>query len=223
MSRSVMLESRSVVPTAARSAALAPSPSPVPAPSPAPAPAPALTPAPPAQVEKSAPIVKIVEDYDDIKMSNDECFDFTEVPGLLDKRYEALDEENALRPTILSCGSPWKRQSQKSLLSKPIEETLDSKAQDSERDKAFDLLDALSRSGSLTVDEAELHVVIAATHCFDETLTNTIIKQNKNPIEKVECSNLIIGTTIQDKPLEALVKPDHVLRIESMFPKLLNN
>ena len=33
-----------------------------------------------------------------------------------------------------------------------------------ERSAAFDLLDALSLSGEITVDCAELHIVVAATH-----------------------------------------------------------
>jgi hypothetical protein len=45
-----------------------------------------------------------------------------------------------------------------------------------ERQKAFDLLDALTKSGCLSVKEAELHVVMASTHCFGKTLMNTIIQ-----------------------------------------------
>lgn len=57
--------------------------------------------------------------------------------------------------------------------------------QEEEKKQAFDLLDALSRSGSLDVDYASLHVVVAATHCFAESLMNTVVKDNINPIEKV--------------------------------------
>ena len=71
-------------------------------------------------------------------------------------------------------------------------------AEDDQRhhwDTAFDLLDALTQSGSIPIDDADLHVVLAATHCFDKTLINTIVQQNVNPIEKVERSILIMGTT----------------------------
>lgn len=61
--------------------------------------------------------------------------------------------------------------------------------QKTERNSAFDLLDALSRSGSLEIDYASLHVVVASTHCFGETLMNTIVKDNMNPIEKVWSDN----------------------------------
>lgn len=57
--------------------------------------------------------------------------------------------------------------------------------QKAEYDSAFDLLDALSRSGSLEIDYASLHIMVASTHCFGETLMNTLIKDNINPIEKV--------------------------------------
>lgn len=67
------------------------------------------------------------------------------------------------------------------------------------RNRTFDLLDALTKSGALTVDHAALHVVIAATHCFDKTLMNTVIQDNVNPIEKVERSSLIVASTIQNR------------------------
>ena len=64
--------------------------------------------------------------------------------------------------------------------------TLESDQQSTDRKKTFDLLDALTKSGVLSIDYASLHVVIAATHCFDRTLMDTVIQDNINPIEKIE-------------------------------------
>jgi hypothetical protein len=70
-------------------------------------------------------------------------------------------------------------------LSLPSASTLSTKEQEEEKKITFDLLDALSRSGSLDIDYASLHVVIAATHCFAESLMSTVVKDSINPIEKV--------------------------------------
>lgn len=64
-------------------------------------------------------------------------------------------------------------------------------------------------------------MVIAATHCFDQTLLNTIIRDNVNPIEKVERSSLIVASTIHNAPVEALIQHEQVARIEQFSPMLL--
>jgi hypothetical protein len=38
--------------------------------------------------------------------------------------------------------------------------------------------------------------VIAATHCFDKSLVDTVIEGNVNPIAKVERSMLIVASVI---------------------------
>src|SRR5262249_34118775 len=113
-------------------------------------------------------------------------FDYTRIPVELDKKFEELDEDGALRPTIIHPGEVWTRTSQKGLLAAPQEASLHTKEQKEEKNKAFDLLDALSKSGALPIQHASLHVVVAATHCFDKTLLDTVIQGNVNPIEKVE-------------------------------------
>ena len=73
----------------------------------------------------------------------------------------------------------------------------------------------------LSVDSAELHVVIASTHCFDKGLMMTVIQDNVNPIEKVERSSLIIASTIQQKPPVELIQGEQRERIGLYSPMLL--
>jgi hypothetical protein len=147
--------------------------------------------------------------------------DYTRIPTLLDRRFEEIDEDAALRPTIINPGEVWKKTSQKGLLSEPITSTLMAKEQETEKNKAFDLLDALSRSGTLPIHQASLHVVIAATHCFDRTLMDTVIQGNVNPIEKVERSLMIVATTLHDRPAAELIAPDQHERFFTASPRLL--
>ena len=64
----------------------------------------------------------------------------------------------ALRPTTIKLGQTWTRKAQKSLLAPPTHETLAADAQKDETQRAFDLLDALSRSGALPIDHYITHV-----------------------------------------------------------------
>eukprot|EP01122_Echinamoeba_exundans_P013036 TRINITY_DN5621_c0_g6_i1.p1 TRINITY_DN5621_c0_g6~~TRINITY_DN5621_c0_g6_i1.p1 ORF type:complete len:1099 (+),score=366.81 TRINITY_DN5621_c0_g6_i1:411-3707(+) len=147
--------------------------------------------------------------------------DFTKVPGKLDAKFDKLDEDSALRPTIINPGTTWKLQYQKALLAEPESKSLADEEQKEQKNRAYDLLDALSRSGSLSIDCAELHVVIAATHCFTKSLVQTIVAENMNPIEKVERSTLIVASTIHnDAPAATLVKPEQLERVSTYSPKL---
>ena len=150
------------------------------------------------------------------------AMDFTKVPSTLDMKFEKLDTDSALRPTIINVGEEWQKKSLKSLRGKPVEKSLWSKEQDAEKTRCYDLLDALSCSGSLEIDCASLHVIVAATHCFDESIVDTIVQNNINPIEKVERSLLIVGSTIQGKPPGRLVKPTNLAQVEGHSPQLLN-
>ena len=146
--------------------------------------------------------------------------DYTRIPAQLDRRLEQLDGDSALRPTIINPGDPWTRTARKSLLAEPEEQTLYADEQRREKNRAFDLIDALSKSGSIPFEDASLHVVIAATHCFDETLLNTVIQRNVNPIEKVEVSSVIVATTIHDAPAVELLMEDQRARVFGNAPRL---
>jgi hypothetical protein len=148
----------------------------------------------------------------DGQAASGEPLDYTRIPRELDAKFEALDDDGALRPTILNPGDVWSRTAQKGLLAAPATATMTKDEQKDEKNRAFDLLDALSRSGALPIDHASLHVVIAATHCFDKTLLDTVIQGNVNPIEKVERSVMIVATTVHDRPASELLLDDQRAR-----------
>jgi len=135
------------------------------------------------------------------------ALDFTALPAQLDAKLEKLDTDAAVRPTKIKVGETWSKKSQKALLGKPATSTLRKAEQATEKQKAFDLLDALSRAGSLPIDCASLHVILAATHCFDASLIDTLIRKNINPIEKLERSSLLVAETVTALPAAQLVHP----------------
>jgi hypothetical protein len=146
--------------------------------------------------------------------------DYTRIPRELDEKFETYDEDGALRPTIINPGDPWSRTATKGLLAAPATATMSTRDQKDEKNRAFDLLDALSRSGALPIDHASLHVVIAATHCFDKTLVDTVIQGNVNPIEKVERSLLLVATTIHGRDASELILEDQRARFFTYTPRL---
>jgi len=146
--------------------------------------------------------------------------DYMSIPTELDQKFEVLDTDKSVRPTIITPGTSWKKSEQKALLGSPAERVLNAPEQVLEKNATYDLLDALTKSGVLPIDFASLHVVIAMTHCFDHTLMNTIIQDNVNPIEKVEKTSLIVAATIQGRKPEELVKEEQLSRVSQFSPEL---
>lgn len=151
--------------------------------------------------------------------------DLTKLPMELDAKLAELDVDAAMRPTKIVIGEVWTRSSMGALLATaPKTSTLRKDDQEAERKRAFDLLDALSRSGSLPIEECSLHVVIAATHCFDQSLMDTVIVQNVNPIEKMERSALIVAELIHGTSAPTLIRRDALERVRTyaapaLFPR----
>ncbi|KAG7365189.1 hypothetical protein IV203_038392 [Nitzschia inconspicua] len=148
--------------------------------------------------------------------------DFTGIPKLLDGAIEKCNADFALRSTTIKTGDRWKRVRRENLLSQPISSTLNDDQIKIEKNKAFDLLDALSRSGSLPISHSELHVIVCVTHCFDKNVMDTIIEDNVNPVEKLEWSTLLLASTIHGVPARTLISHDSDrMRLGASFPKLL--
>ena len=118
-----------------------------------------------------------------------------------------------MRPTRIDVGEQWRKKAHKALLAPATHEALRSTEQKREKEAAFDLLDALSRSGALPFESAELHVVVAMTHCFDASIMDTVIVKNVNPIEKLEKSSLLVATTVHEAPAERLIRADQQERV----------
>merc|ERR1719231_496547 len=165
------------------------------APTIAPAPAPASSPVsqPHAEQHTQAAVQEAAEEGQDL----------TQLPTIMDKGFDALGDDVGVRPTIVKAGEDWQLRFKKSLISNKMDDRRP-KLED-ERNKAFDLLDALSRSGGLSLDSAALHVVVAATHCFDKSLIATLIQDNINPIDKVEKTSLVMAAGIHGVEPSALV------------------
>lgn len=144
------------------------------------------------------------------------------MPGVLDAKIEAHDIDAALRPTKISVGPLWLKREQVGLLEKPSTRRLTESDQTTERQRAFDLLDALSRAGSLPIECASLHVMVAATHCFDLSLMETVVARNTNPIEKLEHSSLLLAEVVHATPAASLVRPEAFERVKAFAaPQLL--
>jgi len=149
------------------------------------------------------------------------ALDFTMIPKQLDAKFDEYDNENSIRSTIIEAGKAWTRKRQENLLTKICETSLSFDDTKSEQKKAFDLLDALSRSGTLPIACAELHVVVAVTHCFENDVMGTVIQDNLNPIEKVEKSSLLVASTIYGSNTAELINTQSdSTRLSISFPEL---
>jgi len=170
------------------------------------------------QQQQQQPSQPVAEEPVAVPVSNDR--DYTEVPRQMDEQFEKLDPDSMLRPTIISPSATWTKRAQKALLASQSTSVLGSAEQKSEKDAAFDLLDALTKSGALPLSHASLHIVIAATHCFDKTVTETVVQDNVNPIEKVERSTLIMASTIHQQPAAVLISEVQHARVCNASPML---
>jgi hypothetical protein len=152
----------------------------------------------------------------------DGAIDFTAVPKILDAAIEQHAQGAALRSTTIKLSDWWTRNRQDSLLVQPTFAVLNSEDLKMERNKAMDLLDALSRSGSLTIPFSELHVIVSVTHCFENDIIQTIIQDNINPIEKLEQTTLLVGSAIYGVPAAELISNrEDLQRLRGYFPALL--
>ena len=170
-------------------------------------------------VEKATVIEQLFVEKNEEEEEEEDC---TKLPSKLEYAFDRLDTDHAVRPTIIKPGDQWQRARQKALTlsssssskDRPKVELLSSEDLNKERTAVFDLLDALTRSGALPIEDAAIHIVIGATHSFDDTVLNTVVQRNRNPIESMERSSLIMASTLFCAPsFHTLVQPPQVGRL----------
>ena len=99
------------------------------------------------------------DDFDSQSVSSGNIEDYTLLPSLLEKKSSEIDPTAKLRPTIIKVRENWKKTYQKSILSNRETQNINASLAAEEKNKATDLLDALSKSGSISLDAVELHIV----------------------------------------------------------------
>jgi hypothetical protein len=157
--------------------------------------------------------------FDSTPSTSNNAADFTSMPKLLDSTIEKYNKDSALRSTKIKTSDTWSRCRQENLLTKAVKTTLYSSEVKTETNKAFDLLDALSRSGSLPIAYSDLHVVLCVTHCFEKDVMDTVVQDNINPIERLELSTLLLASTIHGTfPTKLIAEDTEKKRFESTFP-----
>ena len=175
---------------------------------------------PSATAPESSPITDLSPFPEELSSSAE---DFTMLPKELDAKLEKLDTDNSLCSTVLKASSLWTLNRQENLLAAPKASFLRQDEIGKEKKKAFDLLEAISCSGSLVIEAAELHVVVALTHCFEKDLMNTVVEDNINPIAKAEKSTLLLASTVhQVSPGVLLAQIQDTERLGAAFPALFN-
>eukprot|EP01033_Poteriospumella_lacustris_P012405 gene12406-8879_t len=139
----------------------------------------------------------------------------TALPQRLDDAFDRLDSGHATRPTIINVDEAWTREKRRPALLATSAKTEAWTAKDLQREKtaAFELLDALTRSGALLMEQAALHVVVSTTHAFADSVMECVVQQNRNPIEDLERSSLVVVSQLHGAAPREVVEAAHVERL----------
>ena len=226
MMSSIVSNTSALAPSAPAPILCAPAPPP-PGPSacspiPCPAPSPASV-APPAEIPQvDEPVIETIPEVGLKENALEGEYELTSLPSQLDSNFDRFDADNSLHSLIIKAGPVWQKKFRKSLLSLQSTSSLGKDELKSEKERAFDLLDALTRSGALVVEQSELHVLVGASHDFAESVMDTLIQDNINPIAHLERSMAIIAHTITGQPARTLIKDEHLDRLSTQTPLLFH-
>jgi len=126
--------------------------------------------------------------------------------------FERFHLDHSMRPTIIRAPADnWQKVSPRSLIHTSSTKKIDKASLTAEelqvaKQEAFTLLDALTRSGGLAIEHADLHLLVVSTHRFDKSLMQTLVQDNVNPIDRVEKSSLVMAATLYGKNVTSLLR-----------------
>jgi hypothetical protein len=130
--------------------------------------------------------------------------DVVALPDTLQAVMGALPREVQARPVVLKLAPTWSRTRREGLLASPTTASLDTDDQRTLRGEAFDLLDALTRSGALVYEDVDVHVVVEVSSSFTRSVVATVIEENVNVLDRVEQLGLTVVSALHGVPLQAL-------------------
>ena len=163
-----------------------------------------------------APVFGLDGQDDDVGAAKQgDNFDIMAIPGRLDVACGRAEARGAvMRAAVLRLGPVWSGVMPTSVLDKaPATQALDRADQDAARRAAFDLLDALSRGGAVPLRHAAVHVLVGTTVSFEDSLMDTVIQRNINPIDRAERATLALLEAVHTRPVAQLVAPQHAARL----------
>jgi len=91
---------------------------------------------------------------------------------------EQFDTDNALRSTIIKTSQDWSWEQRDLLSTEFTKKKWQSEKIERAKKSAFDLLDAISRSGTLPIKCSEVHIVIGISHCFENDIMYVYCSSN---------------------------------------------
>mgnify|MGYP003385721902 CR=1 FL=1 len=118
----------------------------------------------------------------------------------------------SVQANILHVAPVWTRKRQASLVGGPgaaREENLLVREQKAEWTRVMDLLDMITKSGALDLDgtgQVAMHVVVSSTCRFEDSLINSIIRGNINPINELDSTLAVIAATIHNTTIAEVTR-----------------
>jgi hypothetical protein len=131
--------------------------------------------------------------------------DYTQIPVAMDQRFDAFDEEGAVRAVTIQLGSTWQRQ-QQSLSGQLTTATVEQSEQATMKQNVMTMLDALSKSGLLEWHNAQLHIIQGQSLSFGRTLMATLARDNINPIKDAESLSMIAASVIHRQSVASMLR-----------------